>query len=120
LPGDRTRTLYYVEPAVSKGHPPEGGEAVVTIHVSEPTDPLVSSSTVEFDQHGVLVVANIAQIAQAMPALLPGPLRQAMWPLDCSQVRHFEHRLSTQRYIVDENRNQPAVPLTRTCLHRLR
>ncbi|MDF2746766.1 MAG: hypothetical protein K0S98_1051 [Propionibacteriaceae bacterium] len=99
--------LHHIKPAVSEGHPAHGGEAVITIHVTKPTDPFVSGSAVELDQQGVLVVTDIADVAQAVPALLPKPPRQAMWPLDVSQVRHFEYRLGADRYIVEKNLNEP-------------
>ena len=79
--------LHHVKPAVSKGYPIDGGEAVITIHVAKSTDPFVSGSAVEFDQQGVLVVTDIADVAQAVPALLPKPLGK---PCGRSTLRRYD------------------------------
>jgi hypothetical protein len=120
LPRDRAGMVHHVKPAVSEGDPAHDGEAIITIHVAKPTDPFVSGSAVKLDQQGVLVVTDIAEIAQAVPALLPKSPRQPMWPLDVSQVRHFENRLGADGHVVDEKLNEPPVPLTRACIHGVR
>src|SRR5688500_8423049 len=90
LKGHQTWSVDYIEPAVAQRDPLDQSELVVAIHVSEPLDTFVPGSPVELNQDSIAVVADIAQIWQAVSPPLSIPTRQSVGALDLVQKFHFQ------------------------------
>jgi hypothetical protein len=80
---------------------------------------LVTNAAIELNEHSELVVANVAEIWQAVPALLSIPAGQPMGSFHIVQVLHFQGRLGSCRHLPANFGHQLPMPVTTALVHRL-
>jgi hypothetical protein len=94
---DPARTLMNVEPAVPQGDQPVGGSRIVPVDVAPARIRGMGEAPVKLDHQAVALVENIPVLraATAPDESLTGTTRQAMPPLNATQVPVLEHRVNT-------------------------
>jgi len=80
----------------------------------------VTYAPIEFNQHSELVVANVAEVWQAVPALLSIPVRQPVTSFHIVQVLHLQRRPGSCRHVPQDVGHRLPMPVATALAHRLK
>jgi hypothetical protein len=119
LESDDTWSVDHVVPAVTQSDPLDESELVVPIHIAEATRALVACSSVELDQHAVGVVADIADVWQAVPAPLSIPAGQSVRSFHLMDELHLQWRLCACSHVAQDVDEQLPMLVAAALVHGL-